>query len=528
MGMASVPQTLFETSLICVGRVSLFFACRHYLLRSLYHDLRHLSLSVPSKATLSTLSQQSSPRTSGTELDELPRPATTPRTPSSATTPSSQRHGSGITWHSTWSRGTFALCFSESCTLFMLVVSQAMDVFSHRARFLNWRISLGLLLFTILLAAPLQQCLLLTYKAPSEALNRPRRSFRSHLVFTGVPYLIYLVVLSYIPLPARLNSPELTSATLSRLVVLGTIILGILAGFGAASAVLTYFHLSLANRERVSEAQIVSSEQALFRVRSDLLERQRQLERSTASEPEPQNGFLSRLNPFSGNAELSSIRREIQGLEALEYQMRRNVEYMQQRRTAALYAGTIRGRVGSCVGGLFALYCAFRVMNPLLLVQSIANILHPLSAQTPVSTSTPDLLAGVLARVVSLFWPVSEVDIAAASRQLSLLLVGAIILSSVRSALRGVTRILQVTGKNLAASLLLLILAQLMGTYLLSTLIQLRTSFPSSSSTAGDDSNLFATLPEYHVFGPLWDGAFLASVAVSGAVKWFDQRVNGP
>ncbi|KAF8588091.1 hypothetical protein K439DRAFT_1630121 [Ramaria rubella] len=511
-GVATTPQILLETAVLSLGRVSLFFACRHYLLGSLYHDLRRLTSSTPLPSTPSI---ENPPRNSDTELDDLPQPATTPRTPSTPyiDNPSSERN-----WHSTLSRGTFSLCFSESCTLFMLVLAQAMNVFSYKGRYLNWRLSLGLLLSTILLIAPLQQCVLLTYKTPSKVTNQPRRSFKSQIVLTGVSYGIYLVLLSYIPLPQGLSSPELTTATLARLVVLGTIILGVLAGFGATSAVFTYFQIALANREAVSDAQIVASEQALFRVRNDLLERRRQVERNTPSEPENRGGFFSNLNPFSGNPELSSLRREIQGLEALEYQMSRNIEYMQQRRTATLYAGTLRGRIWTWIGKIFALYCAFRVVN------SIANLIYPLSSKS--SVTTPDLLASLLAHIVVLGFPIPETNIIATSRQLSFLLVGAIILSSVRRALRGVTRILKVTSKNLAASLLLLILAQLMGTYLLSTLIQLRTSFPSPS-TDGEGSNLFATLPEYHVFGPLWDGAFLISVAVTGAVRWLDEKVNG-
>lgn len=62
-------------------------------------------------------------------------------------------------------------------------------------------------------------------------------------------------------------------------------------------------------------------------------------------------------------AELSSLRREVQGLEALEYQMHRNVESMQQRRMAALYAGTLSGRMWGWINRLLALYCAFRVIN---------------------------------------------------------------------------------------------------------------------------------------------------------------------
>jgi len=60
------------------------------------------------------------------------------------------------------------------------------------------------------------------------------------------------------------------------------------------------------------------------------------------------------------------------------------------------------------------------------------------------------------------------------------------------------------------------------GIYVLSTLIQLRTSFPSSDM----EENLFKTLPEYLVFGGTFDGSFLVAVAVTGFARWLDDRVN--
>jgi hypothetical protein len=100
--------------------------------------------------------------------------------------------------------------------------------------------------------------------------------------------------------------------------------------------------------------------------------------------------------------------------------------------------------------------------------------------------------------------------------------------------------VLRVTNRNLGASMMLLLLAQIMvrpirsyvaegatddpvkGIYLLSTLIQLRTSFPSSDMK----ENLFKTLPEYVVFGGTFDGSFLIAVVVTGFVRWFDDKVN--
>lgn len=406
--------------------------------------------------------------------------------------------------------------------LFLLILAQSLNVFAPSSRLLNWKISLGLLLSAILLVAPLQQFFLLTSKSK-------QRPILWKLIFTFVPYIVYLFILSHVPLPTGLRLSELERLTsiLARLVVLGTLILGIFAGFGAISAIYNYIQLSKATRESVSENEVQAAEQALARVRNDLAERRNILQNQT-SENQAESSLLSRINPFGGETEHSAIRKEIQGLEALVYQMSRNVEHLQQRRTTHLYASTIRGRVWIWLGGAFALYCGFRVIN------SIINLLYPLSSSR--QSSTPDLLAGLITHILSPFLSISQSDVAAFSRQLSLLLVGAIIMSSVRRALRGVSRVLKVASKNLAASFLLLILAQLLGVYLLSTLIQLRTSFPSptpipSNPTDSEDNenqNLFSTLPEFHVFGPLFDSAFIGSVLVSGVTRWLDHRINGP
>ena len=71
------------------------------------------------------------------------------------------------------------------------------------------------------------------------------------------------------------------------------------------------------------------------------------------------------------------------------------------------------------------------------------------------------------------------------------------------------------------------------GIYLLSTLIQLRTSFPpprtapdtTPAAGTGAGANLFATLPEYQFFGALFDGAFLLAAGVAAGARWFGERM---
>jgi len=68
------------------------------------------------------------------------------------------------------------------------------------------------------------------------------------------------------------------------------------------------------------------------------------------------------------------------------------------------------------------------------------------------------------------------------------------------------------------------------GIYLLSTVVQLRTSFPPPPRKPDDDTiavNLFSTIPEYEVFGSLFDWSFLFAAGASAFVRWGAEKVNG-
>lgn len=96
-------------------RAALFYASRKYLLRHLYHDLQDLSAKSASGVAPVVVFDAGE-----TELETLP-------TPSSATTPTTVIRRRPF--HSSLSGALFSLCFSESCTLFFLLVCQALEVF---------------------------------------------------------------------------------------------------------------------------------------------------------------------------------------------------------------------------------------------------------------------------------------------------------------------------------------------------------------------------------------------------------------
>ncbi|KAF7373791.1 G protein-coupled receptor 89 [Mycena sanguinolenta] len=504
-----------ETGILVLLRGAMFFGCRKYLLRSLYSDLQDLS-------------GAENPLNSIPMRDPLPSPIT------QVEKAKPNRKTESV--YSTLSSDIFAGCFSESCLLFLLLMLQGMNVFSSSTRLFNWRLSMFLLLACILVLVPFVITLLLTV-GPDPGLSVVHAHGLSCPGSSSArePYSSTSSRSLASPSPAALSVTDRMTALLSRLVVLGTVVLGLLAGYGAVSSSWAF----IPSKNAVimpTEQDIVSAEYALSSIRDDL-ERKRAEAARRAAAQQADGTWLSRVMPsFRGDENLQ----ELKGLEALEYQMGRSLDDLRKRRAAAKFANTFRGRLVNVGGRFFAMYCVFRYMS------CIVNIFFPLKAAPPPSsssstTSYPDIVTKAIAELLDKVWPGIEFDdVARTTRHLSLVLVGVIILSSIRLVLRGVTRALRVTSRSLGASLMLLLLAQLMAIYLLSTIVQLRSSFPpppssslpSSPSSTDDPSpaptNLFTTIPEFQVFGSLFDWAFFMSATGSFAVRWVANKVNGP
>ncbi|KAF9472678.1 G protein-coupled receptor 89 [Pholiota conissans] len=508
-----------ETAMLTLARFSLFFACRKYLLRTIYSDLRSISSSAtPGTPTLSRRPSLPADLVSlnfesdDIELEALPPPTT--HTPKSA----KFLMEDATYLHASISRILFSWCFSEGCMMFALLMMQGVGLLSSSSRLLNWRISLFLLMSAVLVVIPLSVSLLLaTNSSASRSFLGPR------IFFSLIPVALYLFAFSYIPIPPSLAPSDTITAALSRLIVLGTIILGLLSGFGAISSSWQFIPFGSRSQSVPSEQDIDTAKYALTSIRNDMATRRVEASRRPGSSS--QDTWFSRVgSSFRGSDSLSL---ELKGLEALEFQMTRNLEALRERREAAIFSKTFKGRIFNTMGRLFMAYCMLRI------VSSLYNVIFLPTRQ---SSSTPDLITDLLASLLSRLSSVEvkTEELASFARQMSLVLVGIIILSSIRLVLRGATRALHVTSRNLAASLMLLVLAQIMSIYMLSTIVQMRSSFPPPPPSdlgdiegISDTTNLFSTIPEYEVFGSLFDWSFLLAAGASVFVRWGAERVNG-
>lgn len=341
------------------------------------------------------------------------------------------------------------------------------------------------------------------------------------ILISFIPVVVFLFALAHIPLPAGLTSRDVLTNALSRLIIVGTIVLGLLSGFGAISNAWGFIPFLSASKPIPTDQQISSTEYSLAAIRNDLQDRRATAARGRNS-PADKSWFSRVGSTLRPNTELEQ---EVRGLEALEYEMTRKLELLQESRDAAKFNSTWKGKILNLVGYLFAIYCVVRVFN------SLANIVLPSRRLASSSTTYPDIISELLVYVLSWVYTSQHIkleDVTPIAHQLSLVFVGIMILTSIRLVLRGVTRALRVSSRNLGASLMLLILAQLMGIYLLSTVVQMRSSFPPPPKSPSDEDaiNLFSTIPPYEVFGSLFDWSFLIVATASAVVRWGAQKMN--
>jgi len=202
--------------------------------------------------------------------------------------------------------------------------------------------------------------------------------------------------------------------------------------------------------------------------------------------------------------------------------MASELRYLQQRFAESTFNKTWKGRLFSLMRNATGFYCIFRSLI------SLSNILLPAPRANTATDShrSPDILASTLLLLIPNASPTTEANLRYATQQVNLGFVGAVIIGSIQRVLHGAARALRATpgSRNRVASLVLLVLAQLMGIYLLSTLIQLRTSFPPGTDDAGP--GLFATLPAYESFGLVFDWSFLTSSAFAVVIEWMRGRAE--
>lgn len=187
-------------------------------------------------------------------------------------------------WCQMLARMVFSWTFTESSLLFALLLCQATNTLSASQRVANFQFSLYALLVIHIILIPQSIALLVLSPAPTNILRSVPRAIASSFI----PVILSLTLLSYIPPFTTESDPAFLSRTLSRLVVLGTTILGLLSGFGAVTRAWNFLPSSTSKDYDAvpTEEEIRSTELSVQSVLNDLQRKEDELaSRAQVSQP---------------------------------------------------------------------------------------------------------------------------------------------------------------------------------------------------------------------------------------------------
>ncbi len=473
-----------------------------------------------------TVHQKVYPLLSSSTNDKLNRSASSPTFPRGDASPHSTANEKRI------SKKISSLAFSStialSAVLTELLLCEISNSFNPATRKIAIRATVASLLCLLVVIIPLLEIYSVICGAGWKFIGGTRASARTAWGLEFLGFAIFLagfwligVVLPDVEGNGSNASINPITACLERLGITGTLMMALLSGFAAVSAIWQ----NLAGKARpVSEADI-NRKQAGLEATLDMLagkkSRLRQAELKVSDAPS-QSFFQKAIGSIRGNAdlqELKTLELEISGLETMSASLQNSLSILQSRGASQLRASTAMGRVTNGFSYIFSCYCVYRVSSTMI------NMVRRTLYSTSSSAST-DPVTNIIALFARHIYP--SLDQAAWARQISFLLSGVILLASFNAVLqtfhlfaRFLPGVLQAARSNIA-----LLISQIAGLYVISSALMLRNMMPKD--VGGVISDALGT----GVLQPAWtekwfDGWFIGSVVVTAVGIWLSHKIKG-
>lgn len=430
----------------------------------------------------------------------------------------------------------FSTTISLSAVLAELIFCEISDVLDPAARSTALEITISALLVSLVVVIPAIEIHTITSAAGwrSSGLKKGTKVIAWTLDIVGLVawlaafWWIGKAVLGRHPFDSdSFEGHGWSEGSLERIGIIGISLMASLAGFAAVSSLWQTFGVK--NR-KVTDTDIARKQNGL-EATADLLAtkecRLRSLERKIAESPKD-TSFMSRVvGSIRGNAdttELATLRLEISGLETMSQSLSSSLSILKSRHTAQTQATTPTGRLLLVTSYAFSLYCLARILTTSL--TTIRRYLQPSSR--PITAST-DPITTSLALLAKHWDP--TLDRAAWSRQIAFLLSGLMLLASFNAVLQTVllfSRFTPASARKVltsAQSNFALLVAQISGTYVVSSALLLRSNLPKEMGSVIEGA-LGAPLDT--AFVERWfEGWFLGAVVVTGVGIVVGRKVVG-
>ena len=361
----------------------------------------------------------------------------------------------------------FSVTFSLSCTLFELIIFEILGILNSNSRFFHWKLDLYSILVLLIVVLPWY----IGYLCFNVRLVQKKPMA---LALSFAAWLIFMYFFWKIGDPFPILNPKhgvlSIEQAISRIGVIGVTIMAVLSGFGAVNCPYTYMTFFM---RYVSDADIDSHERKLNQVMDMILTKKKRLalvERDNlqraSSSPNRKTSLWNMFKNATSSTNSSNVgqlQQEIAGYEELSRQLFLELVDLHNTKERMEYSRTLKGRYFNLMGYVFSMYCMWKIF-----ICTVNIIFDRVGKTDPISKGVEILV----------IWCGIEFDVKFWSQQVSFILVGIIIVTSIRGLLIKLTKFFYTMSSSKSSNVIVLCLAQIMGMYFVSSVLLMRMNMP--------------------------------------------------
>ncbi|XP_069863658.1 Golgi pH regulator A isoform X2 [Dipodomys merriami] len=326
----------------------------------------------------------------------------------------------------------FSVTFAFSCTMFELIIFEILGVLDSSSRYFHWKMNLCIILIILVFLVPF---------------------YIGYFIVSN----IWLCILSIEQL-------------ISRVGVIGVTLMALLSGFGAVNCPYTYMSYFLRN---VTDTDIMALERRLLQTMDMIVSKKKRMavaRRTMFLKGEVHNkpsGFWEMIKSVttsaSGSENLMQIQQEVDSLEELSRQLFLETADLHATKERIEYSKTFKGKYFNFLGYFFSIYCVWKIF------MATINIVFDRVGKTDPVTRGIEITVNYLG---------IQFDVKFWSQHISFILVGIIIVTSIRGLLITLTKFFYAISSSKSSNVIVLLLAQIMGMYFVSSVLLIRMSMP--------------------------------------------------
>nr|CAG4647933.1 EOG090X06XN [Moina brachiata]SVE93035.1 EOG090X06XN [Moina brachiata] len=374
----------------------------------------------------------------------------------------------------------FSVTFALSCIMFELIIFEILGVLDAGYRFVCWNIALITMLIFVIIVIPFY----IGYFIVSN-IWFVRKTFIKPLSFFVWMFFLYFFWKVGDPFPVISSSKRSLRVLsmeqgISRIGIIGVTVMALLSGFGAVNypyvsmAVfmrpVTYGDIQLIERKLMQTMDMI----VVKKKRIALMEREAGARRNRHSRQSSASGVWSMLKSVasaataSSSENLSTLKTEVTALEEFSRQLFVEAVELHTMVDRIEWSTTWQGKYFNFLGYFFSIYCMWKIF-----ISTINIVFDRVGRVDPVTRGLE----------IAIHWVGLSIDFNFWSQHVSFLLVGCIVVTSIRGLLLTLTKFFYAISSSKSSNVIVLLLAQIMGMYFVSSVLLMRMNMPAEYRT---------------------------------------------